>query len=516
MDARPEPTDGVAAIYSGTLVVFLVLLSAALEPAPYSQVFILTPGIRVFLILGGVGWVLVVWAMATGRASTNTEQIVVLVTFTYGALSEVNKDLQLCNRLEWDYDLLAGVAWGQLISTHREAVLYEQRLEMATATQLAADIRSLYVRLVAAPTVALPSAWCRCVHMFFVLQERMRHEAAAEATAPDTAERASGVASSADPDATPPSEADQPSGAVQQDRVRRQVSFRFIIRAMRDVVGSLNPRSVYFGVLRGSLLLSGLPLLLLFWGSLWLQYCRASAALRYKVQPDFGRHLARRWLRHALLGPPHHFLHSRAWDLWMLASAITEKRAGCLLRHMSCPQGMEFDAWGEDAARKAVGKVTGVEAYRDGRPPRGRAWGISRSVLFFPLRQWRRLFPTNRELFFKFVLAALNVDGGKVGARVCTINDVIDGNEDRLAALFSEAAEAVRERWEELREELVIQGVLVLPRGSDDGGSPSDGVDPEQATAPPQTGNGGMAGGWGGSLPDTWTAFSQGGGALAS
>jgi len=487
MDARPEPAEGVAAIYSATLVLFLVLLSAAQEPAPYSQMYILTPGIRALLILGGVGWVLVVWAMATGRASANTEQIFILATFTYGALAEVNKNLQLCNRLERDYDLLAGVAWGQLISTHREAVAYELYLKTATTTELAADIRSQYVRLVAAPTVALPSAWCRCVHMFLVSQERLRHEAAAGATALDTTNRAPGVASRADLGATPPNGADQPSGTLHQDRVLPQMNFRFILRAMRDLVGSLNPRSVYFGVLRVSLLLYGLPLLLLFWSSLWLQYRRASAALRYKVQPDFGRHMARRWLRHALLSPPDHFSHSRAWDLWMLASAINEKRAGYLLRRMSCPQGMDFGAWGEGAARKAVGRITGLEAYLNHRPPRSWAWVIGRAVFCFPLRRWRRLFPTNRELLFKFVLAALNVDGGRVGARVCTINDVIDGNEGRLAALFGEAAEAVRQRWEELREELVIEGVLVLPRGSGDGGSPSDGVDLEQAAAPPRT-----------------------------
>eukprot|EP00168_Porphyra_purpurea_P020137 TRINITY_DN8355_c0_g1_i1.p3 TRINITY_DN8355_c0_g1~~TRINITY_DN8355_c0_g1_i1.p3 ORF type:complete len:174 (-),score=36.24 TRINITY_DN8355_c0_g1_i1:202-723(-) len=171
----------------------------------------------------------------------------------------------------------------------------------------------------------------------------------------------------------------------------------------------------------------------------------------------------------------------------MLASAINENRAGYLLRRMSCPQGVNFDAWGKDAARKAVGEVTGNEAYRVGRPRRrSRAWRICGSVLCFPLRQWRRTFPTNRELFFKFVLAALNVDGGSVGERVsCTINDAIDGNEARLVALYGAAAEAVRERWEELRGELVTKGILVLPGGADGGGSANDGNDPEQAAVPP-------------------------------
>lgn len=92
MDAVDIPPPEVAAIYAGSMVVFLALLWSARQRALYSNMYILAPVIRLLLLGGIAGWVAVVWAMASGRASTHAEQVLVMTAFSLGAITEVNQE----------------------------------------------------------------------------------------------------------------------------------------------------------------------------------------------------------------------------------------------------------------------------------------------------------------------------------------------------------------------------------------------------------------------------------------
>eukprot|EP00170_Pyropia_yezoensis_P005016 contig_20427_g5030 len=142
MDAVDIPPPEVAGIYCGSMVVFLALLSSFRQRALFSYVYILAPSIRLVILCGIAGWAAVVWAMASGRASTAAEQVLVLTAFTLGAVTDVSKELQLCN-LEWNYDLFAAVAWANLIATHRAARAEEVRLAAASSADLNAEVRTL-------------------------------------------------------------------------------------------------------------------------------------------------------------------------------------------------------------------------------------------------------------------------------------------------------------------------------------------------------------------------------------
>lgn len=319
------PAEDVAAIYAATMLAFLALLCAAQSRAPFYQSFILAPGIRVLLLIGVGGWWAVVWAMATGRASATAEQVFVLAAFTFGTAGEWSKQFQLCN-VEWNYDMFAAVAWAQLIATHQEVQAYEQRLQTASSDQLVNELRSIYVHLVATPTVALPPVWIRCFYHNMLVNDRRSGAPPApdNPPLPHRAER---------------QEAARTEAAPRQDTLP-SITIRSLFRAFIGLGGTWNPRSIHFAVLRGSLLLTALPFILIFALSLWIQLLRANAALVYKVQPRLARHLVRRWLWTSILAPPSLFPVSGGWDLWMFAAAFRETRATSVLCAMTRPLGV--------------------------------------------------------------------------------------------------------------------------------------------------------------------------------
>lgn len=471
MDAVDAPPPEVAAFYAGSMVVFLALLSSARQRALYSHVYILAPGIRFFILCGIAGWAAVVWAMATGRASTSAEQVLVLTAFSLGAVTDVSKELQLCN-LEWNYDLFGAVAWANLIATHREMRAVEQHLAAASAAELGAELRILYVRLVASPTITLPPSWLRVVYIFLVHQKRLVTEADEAPTAGSTRD-----GSQREPHQT----ADPARAAAAHDAHGNGGRFYArvapVVRAVRSLCGSWNPRSVFFAVTRGSLLVPAFPLFLLFAPPLALQYLRAYCTLTYKVEGRLARHMAGSWLWNSVLGPPTLLPVSDAWSLWMLAAAINERRASDLIRTMTRPPGTPVALWTEADARAALGDTCGAERYRPGRPQRSRAWRLASLVLFLPLCQWRQAFPTSRELYFKFVLSALNIhatrtdDGESPPSDLCTLDDAINGNVTALSELYVRLRGVVHQRWVEVEGHLISTGVID-PTGPAGNGAP--------------------------------------------
>lgn len=470
MDAVDIPLPEVAAIYSGSMVVLLALLSSFRQRALFSFVYILSPSIRFFILCGVAGWAAVVWAMASGRASTAAEQVLVLTVFTLGAVTDVSKELQLCN-LEWNYDLFGAVAWANLIATHRTARAVEQHLTAASAADLGAEVRTLYVRLVASPTIALPPSWFRVLYYFFLHQKRIVKEAH-EASTSGSARSGSGreLHRTADPARVAGANDAHERGGRFYSRVAS------VVRVVRSLLGSWNPRSVFFGVTRGSLLVPALPLFIVFAVCLALQYLRAYGTLMYKVEARLARHMARSWLWNAFLGPPTLLPVSGAWSLWMLAAAINESRASYLIRAMTCPPGTPVALWVERDARAALGNTCGADRYRSGRPQRSKAWRAVSWVLFLPVNRWRQGFPTNRELYFKFVLSALNIHATRTdveGVRkdLCTLDDAINGNVAALTELYVQLGGVVHQRWVEVEEHLISTGV-VDPTGPVSDGAP--------------------------------------------
>lgn len=481
MAAVNVPPPEVAGIYAGSMVVFLALLSASRQRASYSAMYILAPSVRFFLLFGIAGWVAVVWAMATGRASIETEQVIVLTVFSLGAVPEVAKEWQLCN-LEWNYDLFGAVAWTNLIAAHRETQQVEQHLATASADELGAELRMLYVRLVACSTITLPPSWLRVLYYFFLYQTRTVAEADVASTAGFTRSRRGREPREA-ANSSRLSALRDPPGCVSW----LNSGVASVVRVARGVLGSWNPRSVFFGVTRGSLLVSALPLFIVFAIPLAVQYLRALWTLSYKVEPRLAHHMAGCWLRNTLLGPPTLLPVSDAWSLWMLAAAINERRAAELVRAMTCPSGTPVTVWSVDDARRALGHTCGADRYRSCRPTRSKIWRVMSWILFLPLNQWRRAFPTNRELYFKFVLSALNIhathtDDNVVLKNPCTLDDAINGNVPMLSELFRHLGGVVHERWVEVEEHLVSTGVIdaTCPVGSGAPPHPPDGLDPEE------------------------------------
>lgn len=457
MDAVDIPPPEVAGIYCGSMVVFLALLSSFRQRALFSYVYILAPSIRLVILCGIAGWAAVVWAMASGRASTAAEQVLVLTAFTLGAVTDVSKELQLCN-LEWNYDLFAAVAWANLIATHRAARAEEVRLAAASSADLNAEVRTLYVRLVASPTIALPPSWLRVLYYFLQLQKRIVAE---RELAAGTARSGSGR--------EPRRTAGPARAAAAHDAHGRGGRFfarvASAVRIVRSMLGSWNPRSVFFGVTRGSLLVPALPIFLVFAMCLALQYLRAYCTLAYKVEGRLARYMARSWLWNAFLGPPTLLPVSGAWSLWMLAAAINEKRANDLICAMTRPQETPVASWGQKRARKALGNTCGAARYHSSRPPRSRAWRAVSWVLFLPVNRWRQGFPTSRELYFKFALSALNIHATRSGDETvpkvqCTLDDVINGNVVALKELYEGLGEVVHQRWVEVEEHLITTGTI--------------------------------------------------------
>lgn len=466
-DAVPLPE--VAAIYAGSMVVLLALLSSARQRALYSSMYILAPVIRLLLLCGIAGWVAVVWAMASGRASTHSEQVLVLTAFSLGAIAEVNQELQLCN-LEWNYDLFGAVAWANLIATHREAQQVEHHLAVASATELGAEVRSMYVRLVASPSIALPPSWLRVIYYFFQQQKRFMEEADVASTPGSTR---SGPGPHPTTGAAPVAVAHEAHGRGSR------VYARFVssLRVCRILLGSWNPRSVFFSVTRGSLLIPALPLFFVSACSLALQYLRAYYTLSYKVEPRLAHHMARSWLWNSLLGPPTLFPVCSAWSLWMLAAAVSESRAAELIRAMTCPPGTPVAFWSMANGRAALGNTCGAGRYLPGRPRRSKTWQVVARIIFLPMNRWRRGFPSSRELYFKFVLTALNLrsarpDGKLVPTDLCTLDDAINGNVAALSQLYMRLGGEVYQRWVEVEGHLVATGVIGPAGSVSDNGAP--------------------------------------------
>ncbi|GAB0495135.1 hypothetical protein MMPV_006433 [Pyropia vietnamensis] len=492
MNAVDIPPPEIAGIYAGSMVVFLALLSASRQRTSYSLMYILAPSIRLFILFGIAGCAAVVWAMISGRASTDMEQVLVMTAFSLGAVTQVAKEWQLCN-LEWNYDLFGAVAWANLIATNREARQVEQHLATASAHELSAELRVLYVRLVASSTITLPPSWLRVLYFFFLYQTRTMTEA-------DVASTAGSARSSQgrEPRQTPNSSGLSSTRSL-GGRVRRLNSVvASFVRGAKGVFGSWNPRSVFFGVTRGCLLVSALPLFIVFAVPLVVQYVRALWTLSYKVEPRLARHMASCWLWNSLLGPPALLPVSGAWSLWMLSAAINEGRAAELIRAMTCPPGLPVTLWTLDDARGALGNTCGANRYRSGRPPRSRTWRVVSWILFLPVNQWRRAFPTNRELYFKFTLSALNIHATLTDDHValkdpCTLDDAINGNVAALSELYRRLGGVVLERWVEVEEHLVSAGVIGAssPVGNVALPHPPNGLDPEE-------GGGGTAVSWSG------------------
>lgn len=168
---------------------------------------------------------------------------------------------------------------------------------------------------------------------------------------------------------------------------------------------------VKLDLLRGYRYYSSLPLHILFGLSQGIQLRYASWVLADVVRADLARRLARRWLRVSIYGPPESFPHSNAWQLWALSTAVDEARARDLMRAMTCPPGQPPDTWSDADARAALHRICGW----GGDSRRGSSEREDRPVSRRSGLTARRAVPSSRQLFFTFVLAAVNQDGSRGG-----------------------------------------------------------------------------------------------------
>lgn len=360
----------------------------------------------------------------------------------------------------------------------------EQHLAVASATELGAEVRSMYVRLVASPSIALPPAWLRVIYYFFQQQKRSMAPAEVASTAGSTR---SGSGPHPTADAAHVAAAHDAHGGV--GRVYSRVVSS--LRTCRILLGSWNPRSVFFSVTRGCLFIPALPLFFVSACSLALQYLRAYYTLTYKVEHRLAHHMAHSWLWNSLLGPPTLFPVSSAWSLWMLAAAVNEPRASELIRAMTRPPGTPVALWSEADGRAALGNTCGAGRYLRGRPQRLKTWRVVAWCIFLPMNRWRRGFPTSRELYFKFVLTALNIyatcpNGKLLPTDLCTLDDAINGNVAALSQLYLRLGGAVYQRWVEVEGHLVATGVIGPVGSGDNNGAsphPPGGADVEEGRA---------------------------------
>lgn len=436
MDGAAAPAEGVAAIYAGSMLVLLGLVSAAQKRARFADMFILAPGILLLHIIGAGFWGLVVNLMAYGLASTSVEQVVVLTTFTYGALIEMDRQAQLSLEVGFDSDLFLAVSWAQLLVIGGDARDELRRLSTASARELEHDLSLLYVQLVLGPTVILPSElfryWIRLHHF---LRRRIR-DAWAGTVEPTQA--------GADP---PP--------AASVDTSRFVVTTVRLFHATLLFIKKL-PGTVY----NTGILLASLPLLLLFFCFAGLQYGRAILELTWEVGLPRARLHARRWLRDSFLASPDLFIHCSAAQLWALSSTVDEVQARELLLAMTLPPGRARHTWTIADGHEALNGICGAG-------PNRRPMGTFHAYLYRQFHGGRLPgVPSNRQLLFTFVLAAVNMDPDGAAATASAgvppplagdrspLDDAIRGDGVALAALYRSSAMAVGARWAVVEAEL--------------------------------------------------------------